>query len=142
GFSILKVGPWLTFALREALYALDGVADILEGRAPSGSLMATMEAVMQAEPDNWEKYYHGDETELWLQRHFSLSDRIRYYWPDAQAREAVEELYARLDGKELSEPILSQFLPMQAEMKGADCHQLLVGSVKLVLDKYERGVSA
>ena len=142
GFSILKVGPWLTFALREALYALDGVADVLEGRAPSGGLMAKMEAVMQAKPDNWKRYYHGDETELWLQRHFSLSDRIRYYWPDARAREAIEELYARLDGKEISEPVLSQFLPMQSEVKGADCHQLLVGSVKLVLEKYDRGVSA
>ena len=32
GFSILKVGPGLTFALREALYALDYVAAVLEGR--------------------------------------------------------------------------------------------------------------
>lgn len=142
GFSILKVGPWLTFALREALYALDGAADVLEGRAPSGRLMAKMEAVMQSSPDNWQNYYHGDETELWLQRHFSLSDRIRYYWPDPAARGAVDELYERLDGKEISEPILSQFLPMQADMKNATCHQLLVGAVRLVLEKYDRGVSA
>ena len=32
GFAILKVGPGLTFALREALYGLDHIAAALEGR--------------------------------------------------------------------------------------------------------------
>ena len=30
GFAILKVGPWLTFALREALYGLDCIARVLD----------------------------------------------------------------------------------------------------------------
>ena len=29
GFAILKVGPWLTFALRETLYGLDEIARVL-----------------------------------------------------------------------------------------------------------------
>ena len=53
GFAILKVGPWLTFALREALYALDAIADVLDGHPPSGRLMATMEGVMLDNPSNW-----------------------------------------------------------------------------------------
>lgn len=143
GFSILKVGPWLTFALREALYALDGVADVMEGRVPAGRLMSRMESIMQSSPDNWEKYYRGDETELWLQRHFSLSDRIRYYWPDPQARAAVDELYARLKDKQISGPVLSQFLPRQAqEQEHVNCHQLLVGAVKNVLEKYDQATRA
>jgi len=142
GFTILKVGPWLTFALREALYALDSIADILEGTAPSNRLMSNMEQVMQASPDNWKKYYHGNQTELWVQRHFSFSDRIRYYWPDSQARKAVDKLFSRLEGQEIPEPILSQFLPLQAHMKNADCHQLLVNAVKLVLEKYDSAISA
>ncbi len=32
GFAILKVGPWLTFALREALYGLDSIARVLHPR--------------------------------------------------------------------------------------------------------------
>jgi hypothetical protein len=40
-----------------------------------------MEAVMLAAPKNWDKYYHGTDAERALQRHFSYSDRIRYYWP-------------------------------------------------------------
>ncbi|MFK7889875.1 MAG: class II D-tagatose-bisphosphate aldolase, non-catalytic subunit, partial [Granulosicoccus sp.] len=52
GFSVLKVGPWLTFVLREALYKLDAIADIIDSRAPTGQLMHTMETTMQAAPDN------------------------------------------------------------------------------------------
>ena len=37
GFAILKVGPGLTFALREALYGLDAIATELEG-APAGRI--------------------------------------------------------------------------------------------------------
>ena len=110
GFTILKVGPWLTFALREALYALDGIADVLDGHPPKGRMMSTMERIMQGAPDNWKAYYAGDETELWLQRHFSLSDRIRYYWSDPAARSAVDDLHHRLEGKHIPAPVLSQFL--------------------------------
>ena len=85
GFAILKVGPWLTFALREALYALDAVADVLEGGPPKGGLMAKMEDIMTAAPGNWKDHYEGDTNELWLQRHFSYLDRIRYYWPTTEA---------------------------------------------------------
>jgi len=142
GFSILKVGPWLTFAMREALYALDGIADVLEGRPPKGSLMGAMEEIMQASPDNWQKYYSGDPNELWLQRHFSFSDRIRYYWPDPEARKAVDDLNARLQDKKISAPILSQFLARQTEHAGRqDCRSVLVGAVKRVLLSYQRAIS-
>jgi D-tagatose-1,6-bisphosphate aldolase subunit GatZ/KbaZ len=139
GFAILKVGPWLTFALREALYGLDGIADVMDGHAPRGGLMATMERIMRASPDHWRKYYSGDETALWLQRHFSLSDRIRYYWPDPAARGAVERLLGRLEGRRIAAPVVSQFLPASGLGSGdAECRALLVGSVMRVLDVYER----
>src|SRR5690606_22667851 len=83
GFAILKVGPGLTFALREALYGLDAIARELVGREES--LPETMERLMLAEPGNWRSHYPGTAAEQHLQRHFSYSDRIRYYWthPDA-----------------------------------------------------------
>ncbi len=142
GFSILKVGPWLTFAMREALYALDAVADVIEGELPKGGVIAAMEGIMKASPDNWQKYYTGDETELWLQRHFSLSDRIRYYWPEPKARKAIEDLYTRLEGKQLPQPVLSQYLPLAKSRGGvSDCHALLVDAVRRVLISYEDAVS-
>ena len=53
GFAILKVGPWLTFALREALYGLDWIAQVLCPAPLEESLPATMEALMLGEPENW-----------------------------------------------------------------------------------------
>lgn len=111
GFAILKVGPWLTFALREALYGLDAIADVLEGQVPQGRLMARMEALMQAAPDNWARYYTGVGAAGFVQRHFSYSDRIRYYWPQEQAEAAVGEVMARLEGRAIPAPVLRQYLP-------------------------------
>jgi len=143
GFCILKVGPWLTFALREALYALDGLADVLECRAPRGTLMTQMEEVMMDKPDNWKKYYAGDEQELWLQRHFSYSDRIRYYWPAEKAQAAVCELKGRLEGKEISEPLLSQFLPKVVDAgTDIDMDQILIIAVQDVLRTYDRATAS
>ena len=135
GFAILKVGPWLTFALREALYGLDAIADVLDGHAPRGTLMMTMEEVMQASPGNWQNYYSGDESALWLQRHFSYSDRIRYYWPTQKASQAVSELLARLEGKSIPAPLMTQYLP-GLEAHGT-AHDILIASVKAVLDIYD-----
>ncbi|MBN9235460.1 D-tagatose-bisphosphate aldolase, class II, non-catalytic subunit [Mesorhizobium hungaricum] len=109
GFAILKVGPGLTFALREALYGLDIIADVLSDTAPKGSLATTMEAVMLENPGHWASHYPGDRKEQRLLRHFSYSDRIRYYWPDARARVAVEQLFARFD-RDIPETLVSQYL--------------------------------
>ncbi len=142
GFCILKVGPWLTFALREALYGLDAAADALDGRPPEGRLMGAMEAVMQAAPDDWRRYYEGGEAELWLQRHFSHSDRIRYYWPDPAARAAVEALSGRLAGRTIPGPVLSQFLPdLEGIRGGVDMDRAAIAAVQRVLRIYDRAVA-
>ena len=60
---------------------------------------------------NWDKYYHGTEQEVWLQRHFSLSDRIRYYWPRPEVKAALTRLMANLEAHPAPLPLLSQHLP-------------------------------
>ena len=141
GFAILKVGPWLTFALREALYGLDAVADALDGRPPQGRLMQEMEEAMQAAPANWQKYYTGTDRDIWLQRHFSLSDRIRYYWPDARARAAVDGLLARLGTREIPAPVASQYLPgLGADAPPCTPRDALLLAVETVLARYERAI--
>lgn len=108
GFGILKVGPGLTFALREALYGLDHIADVLfPDHMP---LRMTMEALMQQKPVYWAKYYHGTPLHQHLQRHYSYSDRIRYYWTDPVAQAAVADLMARFGTAQLPEPLISQHL--------------------------------
>ena len=111
GFAILKVGPELTFALREALYGLDLVAsDLIEGYGDR-PLYHAMEALMLAEPQDWNRHYGGTAANQRLQRHYSYSDRIRYYWARPQAREAVERLFGALSGVTLPVTLLRQHLP-------------------------------
>jgi len=110
GFAILKVGPALTFALREAFYGLDLIASNLDGGPANDGVQATMERLMQQQPGNWEKYYHGTEAERHVLRHFSYSDRIRYYWPQPQAVQAIERLLTRLGDRPIPETLVSQYL--------------------------------
>ena len=109
GFAILKVGPGLTFALREALYGLDAIADVIDRRAGEADLVTTMEALMVEQPASWAGHYSGGADEELLQRHFSYSDRIRYYWPDAKASAAVDDLFGRFTG-DIPETLISQYL--------------------------------
>jgi D-tagatose-1,6-bisphosphate aldolase subunit GatZ/KbaZ len=108
GFSILKVGPGLTFALREALYGLDAIAAELDGGPLA--LKPAMEALMLSQPGHWAKYYPGTPEEQALQRHFSYSDRIRYYWATPEAQTAVAALMHRLGDRTLPETLISQHL--------------------------------
>ncbi|SAK99299.1 tagatose-6-phosphate kinase [Caballeronia fortuita] len=113
GFAILKVGPGATFALREALYALADIEDALIAPDARSGLRAVVERVMLEKPDKWEKYYHGSEDEKRLLRIFSYSDRIRYYWADAEVGDATRKLVANLERVVISENLISRYLPYQ-----------------------------
>jgi D-tagatose-1,6-bisphosphate aldolase subunit GatZ/KbaZ len=141
GFAILKVGPGLTFALREALYGLDDIAGFLGDQPATDGLRATMERLMLKEPGNWQKYYHGSAEESRILRHFSYSDRIRYYWPHPSASSAVQGLLTRLGNRAIPETLISQHLaslyPDVASGSIAPrAHDLLIASVGLVLRNY------
>jgi D-tagatose-1,6-bisphosphate aldolase subunit GatZ/KbaZ len=111
GFAILKVGPALTFALREGLYALDNIAAALGPGWSGHSLVAEMEREMLANPKYWQSYYRGGPAQQRVLRHFSYSDRTRYYWATAGSQAAVHRLFDRLDETDIPEPLISQFLP-------------------------------
>ncbi len=143
GFAILKVGPWLTYALREALYALDAIADVLDGKAPQNSLMQAMETVMQASPKNWATYYSGSDADLWFQRHFSLSDRIRYYWGDPMAQHAVTHVMDRLKGRAIPAPLVGQYLGgLSVQDDLPDAQTVLIRAVQDILARYHRAITA
>lgn len=110
-FAILKVGPGVTFALREALWALATIeAELLPPESRSNLRAVALER-MHAEPDHWSKYYHAEGHELELQLQYSLSDRIRYYWPDSAITAAQEKLLANLRAANVPLALLSQYLP-------------------------------
>ena len=145
GFAILKVGPGLTFALREAFYGLDAIAADLGGHAPEESLPRAMERVMLADPTHWRSHYPGTPEEQRLQRHFSYSDRIRYYWPNAEAAAAVDRLFERLEGHSIPETLVSQHLarlyPAMVEGKLlARPRELCLAAIDAALDPYSAAV--
>jgi D-tagatose-1,6-bisphosphate aldolase subunit GatZ/KbaZ len=111
GFAVLKVGPALTFALRETLYGLDCIATELVSGWRDHTLGATMERLMLAEPRFWAPYYTGRDDARRILRHYSYSDRIRYYWPHPEALAAAGSLIQALENRELPETLISQFLP-------------------------------
>ncbi|SPF80652.1 D-tagatose-bisphosphate aldolase, class II, non-catalytic subunit [Pseudoprimorskyibacter insulae] len=111
GFAILKVGPELTFILREALYALDLIASDLLPDYGDRPLMHAMEALMCARSGNWSRHYSGASGQQRLLRHYSLSDRIRYYWAQPEAEAAVATLFNALRGQKLPRPLLWQHMP-------------------------------
>lgn len=109
-FTVLKVGPALTFAYRQAIYALDALATWLVPDPERVSVPQALEAVMQAEPQQWAHHYSGDAQQQYLLRHFSYADRARYYWLKAPVTDALTQLTQVLSGQARPmEPLLSQY---------------------------------
>ncbi|MGF1680331.1 tagatose-bisphosphate aldolase subunit KbaZ [Photobacterium minamisatsumaniensis] len=132
-FAILKVGPALTFAMREALFNLCDIEEQITAKAHCSNLREMIEKQMCEAPEYWNKYYQGDESQQRFARCYSFSDRIRYYWPDQQINQAQEKLFGNLSRSSMPLPLLSQYLPEQF-------HAVREGNIEsapkaLVLDK-------
>jgi D-tagatose-1,6-bisphosphate aldolase subunit GatZ/KbaZ len=139
-FGILKVGPWLTFAFREAVFALAEIEEILVEDETS-HIRQVLEARMLANPANWLNHYGGSPRQQQISRFYSFSDRIRYYWADPQVQVAFKKLLANLGESPLPLSLLSQYLPCQYEKIRAGQlpnrpRLLLLDGVAAVLDDY------
>ena len=110
-FAILKVGPALTFAFREAVFALTMIEAELIEKEQRSHLVEILETVMLKEPHYWQKYYHGTEQELAFKRKFSLSDRSRYYWSHPEMQLALDILIRNLDNLIIPYSLIGQYLP-------------------------------
>jgi D-tagatose-1,6-bisphosphate aldolase subunit GatZ/KbaZ len=138
GFPILKVGPQLTFMPREALYGLDLVASDLLPDYGDRPLYRAMERLMLASPANWQGHYHGSPAEQRVQRHYSFSDRIRYYWSQPDPQAAVSRLLDALRGQVVPLTLMRQHLPAFEEYSGRplDPASLVIAAVERSLDDY------
>jgi len=117
-FAILKVGPWLTFAFREAVFALGAIErELLAQRrgVRLSQVREALQAAMSRNPVYWRSYYHGSEDEIQLARIYSYSDRCRYYWGDPKVQQELAQLRANLDACPVPPTLLSQHLPSQYE---------------------------
>ena len=63
-FAILKVGPALTFALREAVFALALVENELVSSIQRSHLVERLDEAMLREPAYWSSHYRGTEQEV------------------------------------------------------------------------------
>ncbi|AHX31333.1 tagatose-bisphosphate aldolase subunit KbaZ [Aeromonas hydrophila] len=146
-FAILKVGPALTFALREALFALAAIEEELVVAKACSGLRQVLEETMLDRPDFWRSHYQGSPNECRLARGYSYSDRVRYYWPDSRVDDCYARLLANLAAEPIPLPLLSQHLPLQYRKVrqgslSANPHDLILDQVQEVLHQYAAACSA
>jgi D-tagatose-1,6-bisphosphate aldolase subunit GatZ/KbaZ len=143
-FAILKVGPALTFAYREAVFALS----MIERELVPGGDRARLEEVLEEEmlsstPNYWKKYYHGSEEEQRFARRYSFSDRSRYYWTKLRVSAEAEKLFRNLSARKIPLSLISQYFPRQFEKVcesgiGSDPRSLVLARIKDVVAGYAR----
>jgi D-tagatose-1,6-bisphosphate aldolase subunit GatZ/KbaZ len=140
-FAILKVGPGLTFALREVFWALSDIAAEL-GLTPRISVKETLLEEMRRNPRYWKSYY-TNPAEQTFDLQFSLSDRSRYYWSTPVVEQACSQLFERLASRGMPLTLISQYLPVQyAAIRAGrlknDPRELVLHGVEQVLRQYDR----
>jgi D-tagatose-1,6-bisphosphate aldolase subunit GatZ/KbaZ len=147
-YAILKVGPALTFAFREAVFTLAMMEDeLLTGsRAKDRSnLRNVLEEAMIENPVHWENYYSGDFEDQKFARKYSYSDRSRYHWPDNKVKTSLKTLLENMGSHPLPMSLVSQFLPMQyGRIRSGDLictpHNIIMDKIFSVLDSYADAV--
>ena len=137
-FAILKVGPALTFAFREAVFALAMIENELFPIDMRSNLMQVVDEVMLKYPEHWGKYYRGTQAEQAFKRKYSLSDRARYYWPEPEVQNALAQLMNNLGDNVLPYSLLSQFV----SETGLNAAQVIGVKINRVLKDYMAACSS
>ena len=113
GIAILKVGPALTFALREGLFALSIMEKELVPEEKRAGFIETLERIMLESPGNWQKHYHGTGEELHIKRKYSFSDRCRYYLANSEIQSSIDRLFDNMASVHIPMGMLAQYMPDQ-----------------------------
>jgi len=116
GVAILKVGPALTFAVREGIFLLNYIEEEIFKNKKDIKLskfISTLDSVMVNNPKHWKKYYKGDEDSRTFARKYSFFDRCRYYWMESKVIESLETLIKNLKSTDIPLSLISQFFPLQ-----------------------------
>lgn len=145
-FAILKVGPGASYALRETLWAMAAISREIPGSTKDSDLREVVLETMRADPRHWSGHYHDSAAES-LDLQFSLSDRVRYYWPYPRIQKGCEALLERLRRSPVPLTLLSQYLPLQYEAVRAGrlratVDELLHEGIALALRPYMQACEA
>ena len=111
GIAILKVGPALTYGLREALFSLSMIEKELVPTSQQANFIETLDKIMLENPNNWKNHYHGNENELKLARKYSFSDRARYYIGQPKVVASMNKLFDNLREYAIPMNMLHQYMP-------------------------------
>ncbi|MDE0191491.1 MAG: class II D-tagatose-bisphosphate aldolase, non-catalytic subunit [Gammaproteobacteria bacterium] len=144
-FAIVKVGPQLTYAVREALFALSQIETELVRPGERTDLPAVCERAIVAAPGHC-RGYGGSGPGLVAQA-FGQADRVRYYWTHPAVAAAVETLHKNLATVEIPAPLVEQHLPHQYEAVRAGAvkprpQTLVLDHVMRVTAHYARACNA
>lgn len=145
GIAILKVGPALTYGLREALFALSFMERELVPEEKQAHFIKTLEKVMLDNPGNWKKHYHGDEQQLALARKYSFSDRCRYYIGQPEVVASMNKLFENLKEYPVPMNMLHQYMPVsyvkvRDGLLPLDPKELAMDGVANFMEDYEYAV--
>ena len=148
-FAFLKVGPWLTYAFREAVFALASIEmEMLSNK--KGILLSNLIDIVDQRmlefPKYWENYYTASEEENKLKRKFSYSDRIRYYWSDKKVEESLQRLIKNLNENKIPITLICQYLPEEYNaisegMISANPEEIILHKISSVLEIYNYATS-
>jgi len=115
GIAIIKVGPALSFALREGLFALDFMEKELISESEQSKFIEILDNAMLKNDIHWKSYYMNDSKYNQISRKFSFSDRCRYYFICPEVEVAIQKLFSNLDKIKIPLGMLHQFMPIQYE---------------------------
>lgn len=145
GIAILKVGPALTYGLRESLFSLSLMEKELVPQEKQAHFIETLEKVMLDNPGNWKKHYHGDEHQLALARKYSFSDRCRYYIGQPEVVASMNKLFENLKEYPVPMNMLHQYMPVsyvkvRDGLLPLDPKELAMDGVANFMEDYEYAV--
>jgi D-tagatose-1,6-bisphosphate aldolase subunit GatZ/KbaZ len=148
GVAILKVGPALTFALRECLFALECIEKEIFGwtyKTRLSQLWMFLDKAMRDNPVHWQSYYSSAPKDVQLSLKYSLLDRSRYYWQVPMVKEAVEFLIRNLRRIKIPPALISQYLPrhhmqIREGRLTPDPEDLIDASIRMTLQDYSKAV--
>ena len=144
GVSVLEVGPALTFAMRECLFALECIEKEIFGwtyKARLSQLGMFLDKAMRDNPVHWQDNFSGSPQDLYLALKYSRSDPSRHYWQVPMVADAVDFLIENLKQADMPPTLISQYLPRhypeiaEGRLK-ADPEQLIQASIRMVLKDY------
>lgn len=147
GFAVLKVGPGVTFAMREAICALAEIEILTVAPEAQSRVLDVIRTVMKDSPGSWRDYYAGAPAEQDVLLFNSYSDRIRYYWPDPKIEAAIARLVSNLTTTLPPEILLSRYLPSQyqrvrAGLLARDPQALILDKIRDALRPYAAACKA